>query len=449
MKRLPAAYRGDGPYVFVCWAHADAALVLPDIEWLRSHGVNVWYDEGISPGAEWREELGDAIRNCRMFLFFVSPAAIASPNCRRELNFALDDHRPTLAIHLEETTLSDGLRLSLSDRQAIFRYLETEDGYRDKLAASIDRAFDAVLPSTEAKGRAPVAAARRRGRLWRRLAMATAAASMLTVAWYTGTRTIPVQPAPDITAFEIGPVDSPRLFTRALAISDDGRHLVYINSGVTYVRSLDALDAAALGNLDNPFFSPDAAWVAGETENASLVRVPRTGGAQSTINNAISGSRFFGGSWGDSGVIVYADTRGVFRIASDASAPELLAAPDPSKGENAYASPQLLPGERALLFTIAGADSAELAVLDMQTLEKRVLLSAAFNAQYVDGGYLVFAKLSGLYAVRFDPDSLAVVGEPVALDIRPALTTTGAQYAVSRSGTLAYRLRGPRIVPRR
>ncbi len=82
----------------------------------------------------------------------------------------------------------------------------------------------------------------------------------------------------------------------------------------------------------------------------------------------------------------------MFRIASGGSEPELLAAPDAAAGEIAYGAPQLLPGSRALLLTIVFADSAEVAVLDMQTLAKRVLLPAAFNAQYVDGGYLAFAK---------------------------------------------------------
>ena len=44
------AYGGDEPYVFVSYAHEDAQAVYSELGWLREQGVNVWYDEGISPG---------------------------------------------------------------------------------------------------------------------------------------------------------------------------------------------------------------------------------------------------------------------------------------------------------------------------------------------------------------------------------------------------------------
>jgi hypothetical protein len=33
-----------------CYSHADSKLVYQELEWLKAHGFNVWYDEGISPG---------------------------------------------------------------------------------------------------------------------------------------------------------------------------------------------------------------------------------------------------------------------------------------------------------------------------------------------------------------------------------------------------------------
>jgi hypothetical protein len=55
--------KGDEPYVFVCYAHEDDDLVYPEIAWLHEQGINIWYDEGVSPGKEWSEELGRAIDN--------------------------------------------------------------------------------------------------------------------------------------------------------------------------------------------------------------------------------------------------------------------------------------------------------------------------------------------------------------------------------------------------
>lgn len=57
MERPFPAYKGNQPYVFVSYAHDDAELVYPEIHRLREAGFNIWYDEGISPGATrspWR-----------------------------------------------------------------------------------------------------------------------------------------------------------------------------------------------------------------------------------------------------------------------------------------------------------------------------------------------------------------------------------------------------------
>ncbi len=83
------AYDGDDPYIFVSYAHEDVTEVYPDLQWLRDQGVNIWYDEGISPGSEWREELGRAIRKSKLMVFFVSPESVHSLHCRREVTDAV------------------------------------------------------------------------------------------------------------------------------------------------------------------------------------------------------------------------------------------------------------------------------------------------------------------------------------------------------------------------
>ena len=62
------AYTGDEPYIFVSYAHADNEIVYSEIQWLRDQGFNVWYDEGISPGTVWRDELADSIEGSNLYL---------------------------------------------------------------------------------------------------------------------------------------------------------------------------------------------------------------------------------------------------------------------------------------------------------------------------------------------------------------------------------------------
>ena len=60
--RLPyPAYRGNEPYVFVSYAHKDKDIVFPEIKRFNDAGFHVWYDEGISPGNEWSDEIAEAL----------------------------------------------------------------------------------------------------------------------------------------------------------------------------------------------------------------------------------------------------------------------------------------------------------------------------------------------------------------------------------------------------
>lgn len=133
MDKPFAAYRGDEPYVFVSYAHEDTELVLPQLVWLHEQGVNVWYDEGISPGTRWSEELATALNDAYAILYFTTPRSVGSHHCLDEVNFALDARKPTIAVHLVETELTPGLRLRLSSHQAILKYRLTEDEYQRRL----------------------------------------------------------------------------------------------------------------------------------------------------------------------------------------------------------------------------------------------------------------------------------------------------------------------------
>jgi TolB-like protein len=131
------AYRGDGPYVFVSYSHEDASLVYQEVARLHGAGFNIWYDEGIAPGLTWRDELADALARCEVFLFFVTPRSVSSPNCRKEVNFCLARNRKLLSVHLEATHLPAGLELSLSDMQGIIRGDYSAEEYERKLASAL------------------------------------------------------------------------------------------------------------------------------------------------------------------------------------------------------------------------------------------------------------------------------------------------------------------------
>lgn len=137
MDRPFAANTGDEPYVFVSYAHSDSSAVYSELAWLKKSGFNIWYDEGIEAGTEWTEALAGAIKQAKLFLYYVTPDSARSQNCRNEVNFAVEQRIPIVAIHLKKTDLPDGLSLTLSSRQAILKHQIPLDVYQQKLRSRI------------------------------------------------------------------------------------------------------------------------------------------------------------------------------------------------------------------------------------------------------------------------------------------------------------------------
>ena len=121
----------------------------------------------------------------------------------------------------------------------------------------------------------------------------------------------------------------------------------------------------------------------------------------------------------------------------------MLTRPDRALGEADHLWPELLPGGRAVLFTITaltgGLDAAQVAVLDLQTGTRTVLVRGGSHAHYVPSGHLVYAAAGTLRAVAFDLARLETRGTPVP--IVGQVVTTGAggvDAVVAGDGTLAY-----------
>ena len=128
--RIPfPAYRGEEPYIFISYAHVDQDLVFPIIKQFYDQGYHIWYDEGIAPGNEWTDEIADALAGASLFLVFMTPDSESSINCRDEINFAINDNMPFLAIHLKPTELTGGLKLRVGTKQAILKYNMSDEEF--------------------------------------------------------------------------------------------------------------------------------------------------------------------------------------------------------------------------------------------------------------------------------------------------------------------------------
>ena len=104
-----------------------------------------------------------------------------------------------------------------------------------------------------------------------------------------------------------------------------------------------------------------------------------------------------------------------------------------------------------MLFTVTaltgGLDAAQVAVLDLQTGTRKILVRGGSHAHYVSSGHLVYAAAGTLRAVAFDLPRQETRGTPVPVVLDVVMKPFGAVDAVVASdGTLAYVAGGVRRV---
>jgi len=245
----------------------------------------------------------------------------------------------------------------------------------------------------------------------------------------------------------------------AMALSPDGNNIVHcaLNENLEsadkpklYLRSLDQSEATPISGTEGgigPFFSPDGKWI-GFWAGGELKKIPLDGGNPNTICSA---RNFYGASWGTKGTIIFAQRQGgLWQVPATGGLAELLTSAEVEKGEYSHRLPHILPGEKAVIFTVMpyyfGVES-HIEVLSLETGERKILLKDGADARFTATGHLVFAREGTLMAVPFDSRKLEV-GEPVvpvienvmhALNARFGPGNSGiAQYSFSKSGDLLY-----------
>ena len=368
--------------------------------------------------------------------------------------FDADTISDTLAAILEHEPDSTLLPADtpLPIRRLLRRCLEKDRKRRlDSASAARLEIDDAIAsPATETLVRAATPSRRVTPAAVATLVGITAVAALVAWIQIRPAPAVPVVPARFAIASAPGLPLNVSGLDRDLALSPDGRRLVYRAGGSNtagsplIVRAIDQLDARPVADVSNaygPFFSPDSRWI-GFFENEELKKVSIDGGPVITLCR-FSGSPL-GASWGDDNTITFATnapSNGLWHVSADGGEPTMLTAADPAQHEGTYSFPSVLPLGRGVLFTIATASQADrsIAVLDLKTGQRRTLIRGGSDAQYVESGHLIFAAAGALRAVRFDPARLEVLGDPVTVVDQMMMKPTGAgNYAVSRAGTLAY-----------
>jgi WD40 repeat protein len=258
-----------------------------------------------------------------------------------------------------------------------------------------------------------------------------------------------------------GEIDFKRPMFHAVAISRDGRFIVYCaakdnlqteEGRQLFIRQADQLEAKPMPGTEGaegPFLSPDEKWV-GFWAEGKLKKIQVSGGLAQDICD-LSGGRFFGADWGgDNTILVGSLNGGLFRVSGDGGKPEPLTQPDPKREEASHRLPSFLPYGKGVLFTVmrdASDIQPRIALLDLGSRQWRVLLEDGADARYVPSGHILFLRQGKLMAVPFDLGKGEVRAQPVpvAQNIMQALNigltgnnSAAGQFTVSLSGWLAY-----------
>ncbi len=89
-------------YAFVSYAHDDAALVYHVIKELYEAGWNLWYDEGIRITERYLPEIALHVRDCEVFLLFITETALRRPFVMNfELEYALSLGKRVVPVMLD------------------------------------------------------------------------------------------------------------------------------------------------------------------------------------------------------------------------------------------------------------------------------------------------------------------------------------------------------------
>jgi eukaryotic-like serine/threonine-protein kinase len=246
------------------------------------------------------------------------------------------------------------------------------------------------------------------------------------------------------------PTNSPNV-----AISADGGRLalagVRANSptGQIFIRGIDQEEAKpstdAMGGV--PFFSPDGKWIAFYEGGRQIIRkAALSGGAPITLATSPG---IAGGSWGEDGNIVWSFFDELLSVSSAGGPAKTLLKADLKNGERFYRQPWYLPGAKGILFTVGRENmqtfnDAQIAVLSLETRQKKILVDGGMCPRYSPTGHLVYARAGSLLAVPFDLKKLAVSGQPfrVADGVFMSIRTGMAAFAISAKGDLVY-AKGP------
>jgi serine/threonine-protein kinase len=158
-------------------------------------------------------------------------------------------------------------------------------------------------------------------------------------------------------------------------------------------------------------------------------------------------NNYFGGTWADSDVIYFVPEfpSGLMSVSGAGGEPREVLKIDFEKGQRQHKHPCSIPGSDTILLTTATSESvtfdeAQILAFSPRTRRTHVLIEGGTHPRFSPSGHLLFARDAKVFAVRFEPQSMRVSGQPfqVLEGVLMSRNTGVANFDVSASGDLVY-----------
>jgi hypothetical protein len=129
--------------IFISYNRKSEAIARSLVNDFESLDYNVWFDQDLSGGQAWWNQILSRIRDCDVFVFLLDPNALESTACKREFGYAAALGKPILPI-----LVADGISTSLLPPELMqIQFIDCRVQDRNS-ALILARALKSIPPSS-------------------------------------------------------------------------------------------------------------------------------------------------------------------------------------------------------------------------------------------------------------------------------------------------------------